>query len=71
MANDKFPHVAQLELHLKIYAKRKDGSIDAVPMTYEEMQQYGLHDQKLVQIEGFDKFETIRKVREAIDGIKR
>jgi len=71
MAKDNMPHVAQMEIHLKIYARRNDGSIDAVPLTYEEMQLHGLRDQTLVEVSGFDKFETIKKVHEAINGIKR
>lgn len=71
MANDKSPHCVQLSVQIAIYPRLKDGSLDSMPLTYEQMQEYGLKERVLFEIEGFDKFEAIRKTHEVLNGIKR
>ena len=71
MSKAKKKHRAQITIDMKIFDVLPDESISGTPMSPEDMKNYGLTPRQLVEIEGFDQFETCKKVKEKIDGLRK
>ena len=70
MAKARKPHKAQISISLMVYDLLADGSLNSTAMTPDEMKAVGLKHQYLVEVEGFDQFEAIKKVKGILNDLK-
>ena len=69
MPKEKQEHVAIIDLKVAIFIK-KGKELHGPVLNQEQMKQEGIEHETKIQISGFDKFECIKKLKEAIDGLQ-
>lgn len=66
----QYPHYAQINFHIDVFKVMPDGSLDPKKMSKRELEKYGIAETAIFGIEGFDKADCIKKVKEVLGGLR-
>jgi len=61
------PHTAVIKIQIRVHKTFKDGSLDPNPIKTDELNKYGIGPFADMKIEGFDKTDCIKKVKERLE----
>lgn len=64
------PHTAIIQVIVTAYQKLPTGEIGTTILSEDELKEYGIRKKTLIGIDGFDKFECMKKVKMKIDKLK-
>lgn len=67
MTNGKAPHKAVIHMHIQVHEVNKTGECTGKLVTKEELAQVGIQPKILLTINGFDKFECLKKLRNILN----
>lgn len=70
MPSEKQEHVAIVTTTIAVFTKSKSGELYGPVMNQQEMSEIDLPHISRVSINGFDKFECIKKTKGAIQSLK-
>lgn len=66
MSADK-PHKAVILFNLEVHGVKDTGECDGRTLTREDLEQFGLKHKFTRTVNGFDKHECLRKLKELLD----
>lgn len=69
MSRAKRPHKAVVTVSVQVYDVLDTGELSGNPVKKEEMEQFGLRN-VLFSVEGFDKYDCLKKTKEVIKKAK-
>lgn len=68
---DKKPHQAIILMNIEVQDVLPTGELSGKVLKTEELAQFGLKKTMVLSVEGFDKFECLKKLKEKIDEFKK
>lgn len=68
---DKKPYQAVILLNIEVQDVLPTGELSGRILKSDELEKFGLRKNMVVSVEGFDKFECLKKLKEKIDEFKK
>ena len=60
----KAPHTALVTMNIKIHEILEDGQVNPRYLSTEEMEKFGITEKAVLRVDGFDKFDCVKKMIE-------
>lgn len=60
----KAPHTALITMNIKIHEILEDGQVNPRYLSNEEMEKFGITEKAILRVDGFDKFDCVKKMIE-------
>ena len=57
------------QFQIKVHKVLREGGLDPVPVSDEELRKYGIDKFAAISIEGFDKADCIKKVKQKLEAL--
>jgi hypothetical protein len=64
------PHYAQINFSIDVFKVNQDGSLDPCKVTKEELEVYGITNNAVFGIDGFNLDDCINKLKQVLGGLK-
>ena len=66
MSNEKKKHVAVILLKIEVHDVLKTGELSGKPLSKKELKESGISSSTVVKVEGFDKFECLKNLKQKL-----
>lgn len=65
----QYPHTAVLKFQIKVHKVLREGGLDPVPVSDEELRKYGIDKFAVMSVSGFDKADCIKQVKQKLEAL--
>ena len=67
----KAPHVALITMDIRIHELLESGDVNPKSLSKEELDKFGITEKAILRVDGFDRFDCLKKMIELFQKISK